>query len=74
MQTPYLLRIIKILVSESLNLVYLEALNVISTPKQKKESSMKTMRRSNMIVPAWLMILTGSVAFFYCAWMGLLGS
>lgn len=35
---------------------------------------MKATRRSSMVVPAWLFILTGSVAFFYSAWMGLLGS
>ena len=31
-------------------------------------------KRRDMIIPAWLMILTGSGAFLYCAYTGLLAS
>mgnify|MGYP001627809582 FL=1 len=33
---------------------------------------MKVVKRSDMIIPAWLMILTGSGAFIYCAYAGML--
>lgn len=33
---------------------------------------MKVIRRNDMIIPAWMMILTGSAAFLYCAYAGLL--
>ncbi len=33
---------------------------------------MKTVRRSDMIIPAWIVILGGSAAFLYCAYAGLL--
>ncbi len=33
---------------------------------------MKTVKRSDMVIPAWLMILTGSGAFLYCAYAGML--
>jgi hypothetical protein len=35
---------------------------------------MTMVKRRDMIIPAWLMILTGSGAFFYCAYAGLLSS
>lgn len=35
---------------------------------------MKNVRRNDMIIPAWILILTGSVAFLYCAYAGLLTS
>ena len=33
---------------------------------------MKTVRRSDMVIPAWIVILGGSAAFVYCAYAGLL--
>lgn len=33
---------------------------------------MKTVKRNDMVIPAWLMILTGSGAFLYCAYAGML--
>lgn len=33
---------------------------------------MNMVKRSDMIIPAWLLILTGSGAFLYCAYAGLL--
>ncbi|SFR57747.1 hypothetical protein SAMN05216203_1532 [Marinobacter daqiaonensis] len=33
---------------------------------------MRVVKRMDLIVPAWLLILTGSGAFLYCAYAGLL--
>lgn len=35
---------------------------------------MRVVRRSNLIIPAWTLILSGSAAFLYCAYAGLLGN
>ncbi len=33
---------------------------------------MKTVRRTDLIIPAWILILSGSAAFLFCAFTGLL--
>ncbi len=33
---------------------------------------MKTVRRTDLIIPAWILILGGSAAFLFCAFTGLL--
>lgn len=35
---------------------------------------MKTVKRMDVIIPAWLLILGGSAAFLYCASTGLLAT